>query len=107
METTIKQFTKEEFQARLAEYVKVVEKIVWKNYESVDRKPKIEVEVGRRYAKVSVNGNGVHTFIDTTNGNILKAATYAAPQKNGVRGNIFSADLGESVIDWHGTKYLR
>lgn len=108
METT-KQFTKEEFQSRLEGYVEVVKNLVAENYKDIsyERSTSVEVEDGRRYAKVIVSGNGVHTFIDKTNGDILKAATYQAPAKNGVRGNIFSEDFGASKVDWHGARYLR
>lgn len=66
----------------------------------------VRVDYGTRYAKV-VTDHSVHSFVDTKNGDILKAGSYRAPARNGVRGNIFSEDIGKSVIDWHGTKYLR
>lgn len=66
----------------------------------------VDLERGRRYAKVN-SGNHVHTFIDMETGDILKAASWRAPAKNGVRGNIFADDCGMSVVDWHGAKYLR
>lgn len=68
--------------------------------------PIANVTYGKRYARVLV-GNRVHTFIDLNTGDILKAATYAAPAKNGVRGNIFADDVGRSVVNYHGAKYLR
>lgn len=46
---------------------------------------------GQRFAKIVINSGGqnsVHCFIDKTNGDILKAASWKAPQKNGVRGNL-------------------
>lgn len=67
---------------------------------------KCEAEFGRRYVKILLDRH-VHTFIDTNNGDILKAATYKAPAKNGVRGNIYAEDLGRSVIDHYGAKYLK
>ena len=52
---------------------------------------------GKRYYKIVRNnvdhngnklaGGGVHCFIDV-DGNIWKAASYKAPQKNGIRGHI-------------------
>lgn len=66
----------------------------------------VNADYGRRFVKISI-ANRVHTFIDFYNGDILKAASYKAPAKNGVRGNIWSDDLGESVIDHFGAKYLR
>jgi len=77
--------------------------------------PRIEMTEGNRYLKILSNkynftgkseGGSVHTFIDRTNGNILKAGTFKAPAANGVRGNIFSADF-ENCVNAHGAKYLR
>ncbi len=82
---------------------------------------KIEVKIGRRYAKVIkldrdwddsgdpiVQGRGgsVHSFVDMGNGDILKAAGWSAPAPNGVRGNIFNEDVGASVVNEHGANYL-
>jgi hypothetical protein len=81
---------------------------------------KIEVKIGRRYAKVIkldrawddsgdpiVQGRGgsVHSFVDMGNGDILKAASWKAPAPNGVRGSIFSDDYGASVVNEHGANY--
>lgn len=45
-----------------------------------------KVEYGRKLAKVVVYMEGkvrsVHCFIDFTNGDVIKAATFKAPQKN-------------------------
>ena len=49
----------------------------------------------------------VHSFVEYTTGDIYKAATYKTPAKNGVRGNIFADDLGKSVIDYHGARYIK
>jgi hypothetical protein len=67
--------------------------------------------IGKRYAKIIVGGNTVHSFIDMDNGDILKG-TWKAPirtPKKGlaVRGNIFSDDVGKSNINNHGPKYLK
>ena len=83
---------------------------------------KVEVKLGRRYAKIvklsrhyvaqasdkvieTTSGGSVHTFVDINNGDILKAASWAAPAPNGVRGNIFSDDYGASVVNEHGANY--
>lgn len=52
------------------------------------------VEYGNKYAKISrisYGSKSVHCFVEIANGNILKAATWKAPQKNGVRGNLKDA----------------
>ena len=48
------------------------------------------IDPGSRYVKIIRESHGshsVHGFIDTTNGDILKAATWKAPAKH-ARGNI-------------------
>ena len=111
---------------RIYEYADVVQT---KNDEYFNRNSfthspsdKIEVKLGRKYAKViklqrnyvaqtsdkvieTRSGGSVHTFVDMTNGNILKSASWAAPAPNGVRGNIFSDDYGASVVNEHGANY--
>jgi len=49
----------------------------------------------------------VHTFVNMLNGDILKAGGWSAPQKNGVRGNIFADDLGANRVNEHGANYLK
>lgn len=66
----------------------------------------IFAEYGKRYVKISV-GRTVHTFVDFENGDILKAASWRAPAINGVRGNIWEDDRGESVINQYGANYLK
>ena len=67
---------------------------------------------GPKYAKLILqhdfhyHGEETHTYIALANGDILKADG-RRPAKNGVRGNIWADDLGLSVINWHGAKYLR
>ena len=111
---------------RIYEYADVVQK---KNDEYFTRNgfthspsDKIEVKLGRKYAKViklsrhyvaqtsdkvieTRSGGSVHTFVDMTTGDILKSASWAAPAPNGVRGNIFSDDYGASVVNEHGANY--
>ena len=69
----------------------------------------VSVKLGRKYAKVIVSGTttSVHTFINMNNGDILKAGSWAAPATNGIRGSIFAADNGASVVDKHGANYLK
>ena len=102
--------------SRLEKYMDMVQ---WKNdqYYKIcgfthSDPDKITADIGRRYARVvkvdQLNGSrSVHTFVDLDNGNILKSGGWSAPQKNGVRGNIFDADLGESVVNEHGANYLK
>ena len=75
------------------------------------------VEYGRKFAKViSLSGGNsgtnrsVHSFVEIANGNVIKAATWKAPQKNSdgtfsVRYNLLDAASREEmfrVLDPHG-----
>tara|TARA_R110002020_G_scaffold29992_1_gene94549 strand:+ start:534 stop:899 length:366 start_codon:yes stop_codon:yes gene_type:complete len=69
---------------------------------------KVSVSFGRKYAKIVHTGEWqtmVHSFVDTTNGDILMAATWKAPVTKSPRGNIFADDLGRSAITAHGARY--
>jgi len=74
--------------------------------------PKVRADIGSKYARVikvdQLNGSrSVHTFVNLDNGDILKSGGWKAPAPNGVRGNIFDTDLGESVVNEFGANYLR
>jgi hypothetical protein len=71
---------------------------------------KLSIERGPRYIRIvraDVHGpsRSVHSFIDTRNGDILKAASYKTPAKH-ARGNIFK-DPGEAITPHGGVRYLR
>jgi hypothetical protein len=68
-----------------------------------------KVEVGRKYARVyRVNSRGakgsVYCFVDRSNGDILKSASWKAPAKH-ARGNIYAADPLAGV-GLYGAAYL-
>ena len=73
--------------------------------------PTITVEWGRRYAKIVKNDSGgsrsVHSFVDRTTGDILKAATWAAPAKH-ARGSVLAATTAArlSAVSPYGANYL-
>ena len=60
---------------------------------------------GQRYVRV-IRGTGVHCFVDKTNGDVLKAASWKAPAKH-ARGNIFDAKNGLGWMGEYGPAYLR
>ena len=67
-------------------------------------------EVGRKYVKITKdNGNSVWGFVMIEGdkmfraGDILKAASWAAPARNKARGNILD---GAYTIHWTGPNYL-
>ena len=96
------------FEDRFAGYVEKLEenlKVYYKgNFASLGA-PEVRVEPGRKYARVVV-GDSVHTFVDKTTGEILKAGSWRAPAKNGVRGSIFAEDFGMSCVGPYGALYL-
>ena len=103
-------------QVRLEQYMEMVQEKIndyWARMEYTFAPPNnVTVDMGRKYARiVSNDGNGgqrtVHTFVNLWNGDILKSGGWAAPQKNGVRGNIFADDLGADRINEYGANYLR
>jgi len=71
--------------------------------------PTVTVEWGRRYAKIIVidRSRSVHSFVDRTNGDILKAATWAAPAKH-ARGSVLAATTADrlSAVSPYGANYL-
>jgi len=73
------------------------------------------IEKGRRYARIvktnHIDRNEASTcsawaFIDLTNGDILKPATYKAPAKH-ARGNINDDAQGMKHVDSYGPAYLK
>lgn len=70
---------------------------------------KVRVTEGKKYIKI-IAGNSVWGFIMKDDegkfrkGDILKAASWAAPAKNAARGNIID---GGYQIHWTGPNYLR
>jgi hypothetical protein len=68
-------------------------------------RPMVEVEVGRKYFKlvaVHPEGRSVHSFVDRVTGDVLKAATWAAPAK-GARFNVVTGlDALLAVVEPYG-----
>jgi hypothetical protein len=62
-------------------------------------------ETGTRYVKV-IRDTSVHCFVDTKNGDVLKAASWKAPAKH-ARGNIFDSKNGLGSMGEYGPAYLR
>ena len=67
--------------------------------------PSITATFGIRYIRV-MRDNSAHAFIDRTNGDVLKPATWKAPAKH-ARGNIFDTFNGLSKMGPYGPEYLR
>ena len=79
--------------------------------------PVITVDYGKKYAKIVktwpawMEARSVHSFIDMSNGDIIKG-NWKAPVRTkakglAIRGNIFADDLGSDRVNEHGPYYLR
>ena len=55
--------------------------------------------------EVEKRPESVHLFVDMTNGDVLKAASFKAPAKH-ARGNIYNDDNGLGGVTPYGAKYL-
>jgi len=65
----------------------------------------IEFEEGSKYVKVvsvSWNSRSVHSFVEKATGDIWKAASWKAPARNFVRGNVFKPDSYLNRTTWTG-----
>ena len=65
---------------------------------------------GKKYVKIvraraGEAGGSVHCFVDMTNGDVLKAASWKAPAKH-ARGNIFDEHNGLGSMGEYGPAYL-
>lgn len=94
------------FDAKLESFIAGVNDIRAKHY--AKHFPNIECKIitarkGKRYVKL-IDGSRVFCFVDMTNGDVLKAATWSAPAK-GARGNIFDENNGLARITAYGTEY--
>lgn len=55
----------------------------------------MRVDVGSKYAKVVIS-NSAQGFVELSTGNLLMAASWKAPSRKTVRGNVFTADYGNT-----------
>lgn len=65
----------------------------------------VTVKDGKRYSKIVYNGS-VYAFIDKSNGDVLKPASWNAPAKH-ARGNIFNDDYGFGCCGVYSVAYLK
>jgi len=100
---------KHEMQAFVARVQELIDSHYGPKYTLLDmRIPTIEIIFGRKYAKL-VKNNGeqrfAYCFVNMTNGDILKAASWKAPAKH-ARGNINDGSNGMDAVTVHGARYL-
>ena len=92
---------------QLAEFVTVVQGVVnaymAKEYPTLPRRV-ITVDLGRRYARIvqTASGSGnVYCFVDLTNGDIRKAASWKIPAR-GVCGSVHDLEAVRRVLGASG-----
>ena len=87
--------------AILADYAKFL-----KDLDYLENKFAIEFAEGSKYVKiVAISAGGsrsVHSFVEKSNGNIWKAASWASPARNFTRGNVFDANSYAKNVRWTG-----
>ena len=97
------------FNARLAAWLKATQEmsdIHYANYFPSLTPARLVLERGRRYIRVTIteaNGSrSAHSFIDMTNGNVLKARNWKSPTPRLVLGNLLDDTGGLSNTSGHG-----
>ena len=91
--------------AILADYSKFLTNLDHLNDDYED-KFGVEFAEGSKYVKiVAISAGGsrsVHSFVEKSTGNILKAASWAAPARNFTRGNVYITSSYEKRVRWTG-----
>jgi hypothetical protein len=98
-----------DFDAALQTHLEGCQKIINETFDVCfpnNRVTQLTTRHGKRYVKIIRDGESVFSFIDKTNGDVLKAASWSSPAK-GARGNIFDKRNGLSRMQWTGPDYNR
>jgi hypothetical protein len=69
--------------------------------------PKLTYMAGKRYLRIVSYSTGSRcsfAFVDTTNGDVLKSASWKKPATNFPRGNIYDAQNGTGRVRWTGVQ---
>lgn len=111
----IKEALDPKFERAANAFLKAAQKIVTAN----EKKQNLDIgsaelsfDKGRRYWRIWSTRQGDYrhrsawAFLDTTNGDVLKPASWRAPAKH-ARGNIFDAQGGTKGVGPYGPAYLR
>jgi hypothetical protein len=110
-EPTVSTAPTQDFEAALAKFLEQAQAMIdahrTRNFPNIPREV-LKPEMGKRYVRVWKNteqglkehGRGCcYCFVDTTNGNILKPASWKGPAK-GARGNIYESDAVKGVTPY-------
>lgn len=106
--------TQEQFDQAIAKLFDIIKEKIVKRYREmhIDNLPipTLSVEPGKRYIRVvesqGSTSKSVFCFIDKTNGDILKAASWKAPARH-KRGNVFDKDNGAAAVTAYGAVCFR
>jgi hypothetical protein len=106
---------KQDFDQAMDAFLKYVRDMIKEHYKKelpTFAPPEIGVDKGPKYLKVwkasdskTLPTKSVYCFVDKTNGDILKAASWKAPAKH-ARGNIYEPAKGYG-IGQYGANYLK
>ena len=100
-------------ETQLNDFLAKAQEVVDRDYDKFMPKPRhvngpiLVIEKGKRYAKIVATDDrrdqrSVWGFIDLTNGDVLKAASWKAPAKNFARGNLADDEFGLGRASWTG-----
>jgi hypothetical protein len=95
-------YSEELFQTFYVGVQAIYDEYMEKHYPTL-KKEVFKYSEGKRYIKV-IRGGSVHLFVDKTNGDVLKAASWNIPAK-GARGNLSDEHNGLRRVTPHGTEY--
>lgn len=106
-------YTQEEIRQRMLKFLVGAQQVV--NEYNVSQgfpwKEHLVLEIGKKYARiVKTDEKGASrsawAFVDLTNGDILKPASWKTPAKH-ARGSVLEPDFGVSKVSAYGPAYLR
>jgi hypothetical protein len=92
------------FQTYFTGVAKITNDYMAKQYPTLPKK-EFSYTVGKRYIRVVSEGSA-HSFVDLTDGSVLKPAGFKTPAKH-ARGNIFDENNGLGSMGPYGPAYLR
>jgi hypothetical protein len=96
-----------DFEFALENFMRQAQNLICTDYSNSGDKnfPALSIESGRKYVKIiktttcmSYSSRSVYCFVDKSNGDILKAATWKAPAKI-ARGNIYQ-DFKDAITPY-------
>jgi len=117
--TVIAKYTAEAIRSRLSDLLVLINKAMEIHYQATFARlkaPTVGIDGnGKKYIRVSTfqffpeRGKSypehVYFFVDLTNGNLLKPASYKTPELKNPRGNIFDKDILTKMSPY-GVKYV-